>query len=179
MKLTIITINYNSADNTLKLLNSLAQQTDKNFQIVVVDNNSQDVDKLLNYTTLEDNLVFLRNHHNLGFSGGNNVGIKKALETGVDWVVLLNNDTWVDNAFISRLGPVLSSGKGIMSIPLVEGNKTAYCGKIEWFKSTLKHLYLLPKTYPLGSHNKYIRKQKLSQEKRVFVISLLSPNGSR
>ncbi|MBI2674582.1 MAG: glycosyltransferase, partial [Candidatus Yanofskybacteria bacterium] len=45
----------------------------------------------------------IRNSQNLGFSGGNNVGIRQALENGASWVVLLNNDTWVERGFMERL----------------------------------------------------------------------------
>ena len=41
-------------------------------------------------------IQLLEAKENLGFSGGNNVGIKYALENGADYVMLLNNDTLVD-----------------------------------------------------------------------------------
>ncbi len=148
MKLSIITINYNSSENTIKLLESLKNQTDKDFEIIVVDNNSHDVGKLMDYKTSETNIIYIKNDRNLGYSGGNNSGIQKALQNGTDWVLLLNNDTWIESSFMGRLRAVLdpSAGsgqggkEGIVGLALDEGNKVAYAGQIQWLKPTLIHL---------------------------------------
>lgn len=142
MNLSIVTINYNSSENTIKLLESLKNQTDKNFDVIVVDNNSHPEQKevLKNYRTEETNIVFIENDSNLGFSGGNNVGIRRALQDEADWVLLLNNDTWVENGFISRLKANLEVGEGIIGLVIDEGDRTAYAGKLEWLKSTLIHI---------------------------------------
>ena len=140
MRLSIVTINYNGAKKTLKLLKSLWEQTDQDFQIIVVDNASEEAD----FDNLKQNIsntVLIRNDDNFGFSWGNNVGIKKAIQNGASWVVLLNNDTWVEKDFISRLKPILSQKSGIVGLPLDEGDRVAYCGKIQWFRSTLKHIH--------------------------------------
>ena len=150
MNLFIITINYNSSENTIGLLKSLENQTDKSFEIIVVDNNSDDVGKLMEHKTTETNIIYIKNDKNLGYSGGNNVGINRALNppagggadpayNGASWVLLLNNDKWVENNFISRLRTILKGKEGILGIALNEGDKTAYSGKLEWFKPTLKH----------------------------------------
>lgn len=141
--LSIITINYNSSENTIKLLESLKNQSNKNFYIILVENNSspEEKSKLKNYKTEEINIVLLENEQNLGFSGGCNVGIRRALEIGSDWVVLLNNDTWVETSFIASLGAKLEGLGGVVGFPLVEGGKVAYAGKIEWLKPTLSHIY--------------------------------------
>ena len=44
-----------------------------------------------------------RDRQNLGFAEGNNVGIRRALERGADYVLVLNNDVEVDPAFVSAL----------------------------------------------------------------------------
>lgn len=49
-------------------------------------------------------LILIKNHENRGFPGGNNVGIKFALETlDPDYILLLNNDTVVDKQFLNQL----------------------------------------------------------------------------
>lgn len=152
MKLTIITINYNNSENTIGLLESLKNQTDKDFDVIVVDNNSKDVDQLMDYKTSENNIIYIKNDSNLGFSGGNNVGIRKALElwkadpdasVGAGWVLLLNNDTLPESHLIEYLRTNLESREGIVGLPLNEGNKVAYAGKIEWLKPTLPHITTL------------------------------------
>ena len=148
MKISIITINYNGSKETLKLLESLKTQTDQDFEVIVVDNASEEADfkNLEKYYTTNQNLWraalhIYRQEGNLGFSGGNNVGIRQALQGGSDWVVLLNNDTWVENDFVERLKAFLSDRGGVVGLPLNEGEKVAYYGKIEWLKPTLNHEY--------------------------------------
>ena len=120
MKLTIITINYNSAENTINLLESLRNQTSKDFEIIVVDNASKDLAQLMDYQTSETNITYIKNAHNLGYSGGNNVGIRQALEKGAEWVLLLNNDTIPESRFIehlrTNLGPSAGSGQVIFRL---------------------------------------------------------------
>ena len=140
MKLSIITVNYNSSENTIKLLESLKNQTDNDFEVIVIDNNSDDVEKLMNYRTSETNIIYIKNDRNLGFSGGNNMGIKKALENGAGWVLLLNNDTWVESSFIKRLKADLEDREGVIGLALDEGERTAFGGLVQWFKPTLKHI---------------------------------------
>ena len=163
MKIIIVTINYNGSEETLRLLNSLkgqihptiqdiseqvgSEQADHDFEIMVIDNASEEADfgNLETYYTTNQfwwraALHICRQRENMGFSGGNNVGIRQALKNGADWVVLLNNDTWVEKDFMKRLKAVLSVKNGVVGVPLVEGNGTAYCGKIRWLKSTLIHI---------------------------------------
>lgn len=152
MKLSIITINYNGSEKTLKLLKSLSEQTDKDFETIVIDNASDEVD----FHKLKEGIggaFLIRNEKNLGFSGGNNVGIQEALNPPAgggflkeasgqaDWVLLLNNDTWLASGFTASLKLKLKDLRGIVGVPLDEGEHTAYCGKVEWLKGTLKHIY--------------------------------------
>lgn len=141
MRLIIITINYNSSENTINLLESLGNQIDKDFGVIVVDNNSDNVEKLMTYQTSETNIIYIKNDRNLGFSGGNNIGIRKALQNEADWVLLLNNDTWVERLFIGRLRAYLEGKNGIIGLALDEKrDKTAYAGQIQWLKPTLFHI---------------------------------------
>ena len=155
MQIAIVTINYNSAENTIKLLESLKNQTNKEFEVIVVDNNSNDVNRLMDYQTSKTNIIYLKNDRNLGYSGGNNIGIKKALENGADWILLLNNDTWFKSSFMAQLRVNLSPSTGswqeskedlpavqtgIIGLAIDEGDRTAFAGKIEWLKPTLPHI---------------------------------------
>ncbi len=140
MRLTIITINYNSSENTIKLLESLKDQSDKDFEVIVVDNNSEDVEKLMDYETTQNNIVYIKNDKNIGFSGGNNIGIRRALENQADWVLLLNNDTWVESSFIEHLRAKLEGREGVIGLALDEGHRAVFYGLIEWLKPTLIHI---------------------------------------
>src|SRR3990167_4333070 len=80
--MTIITVNYNNSEKTINLLESLRKQTNKNFDVIIVDNNSdpEEKSKLKNYQTDQINIVLIENDKNLGFSGGCNVGIRRGLQ---------------------------------------------------------------------------------------------------
>src|SRR3989344_804013 len=175
--LSIITINYNGAERTIRLLESLAKQTDSDFKVYVIDNASEESDfqTLKNCSTCDvEQVDLIRNSENLGFSGGCNTGIKKALENGSEWVVLLNNDTWVESDFISRLKANLEGKGGLMGIPLIEDNHTAYAGQIEWLKPTLDHIYTIDR---LAMSINYAVGAGIAVHKSVFEkIGMLDEN---
>lgn len=91
----IIILNWNGRDDTLACLASVAQINYPSFRVIVVDNGSTDnsVDAIRTAFPAVD---LIETGKNLGFAGGNNVGIRCALELGADYVFLLNNDTEVD-----------------------------------------------------------------------------------
>lgn len=103
MKTAIVILNYNGLENTIECLNSIKKlKTSKGpIEIIIVDNGSSDnsVQKL---SQLKD-IYFIANQTNLGFSGGNNVGIKKALARGAKFVLIINNDTIVDVKMLENL----------------------------------------------------------------------------
>ena len=101
-KVICIVLNYNGLSDTLECLDTLLQQDYKNYSILVVDNASDDGSA--DYITGKySNIELVRNFVNLGFSGGNNVGLKKAFGDGAEYAFLINNDTIVDRCCLSRL----------------------------------------------------------------------------
>jgi hypothetical protein len=91
----IVILNWNGRDDTLACLASVAKIRYPNFRIIVVDNGSAD-DSVAAIGMAFPDVEIIETGKNLGFAGGNNVGIKRALEHGSDFVFLLNNDTEVD-----------------------------------------------------------------------------------
>ncbi|HUQ85043.1 MAG TPA: glycosyltransferase family 2 protein [Candidatus Limnocylindrales bacterium] len=98
-KVSIITINYNSGIATEKFLRSLEKVKISGFEleIIVIDNGSEKAFKT------SDNISVIRSDTNNGFTGGCNIGIKKALKNGADYVLLINNDTTVHPILIKNL----------------------------------------------------------------------------
>ncbi|MCK4781685.1 glycosyltransferase family 2 protein [Candidatus Parcubacteria bacterium] len=97
--ISIIIVNYNGKKWLKKCLDSLFSQTYKNFEIVFVDNDSSDdsVDFIKkNYPKVR----IVQSDRNLGFAGGNNLGIS---ESKGDIILLLSNDTWVENDFLKNI----------------------------------------------------------------------------
>ena len=65
-------------------------------------------------STFINSLIFIQSGANIGFSGGNNVGIRYALNRGdCDYVLLLNNDTSVKKDFLVKLISFVESGSGV------------------------------------------------------------------
>jgi len=103
-KVSIIIINYNGKENTLACLKSLKklQATSYKLQAIVVDNGSSDGSvAAVKEEFPQVEIVELK--QNAGFTGGNNVGIKLAMNRGADYILLLNNDTIASADFLSRL----------------------------------------------------------------------------
>lgn len=145
--LTIITVNFNGAADTLALLRSLELQTDRMFDVILVDNDSEPNDRqtLASYATTSPlNLELVYSDRNRGFSGGCNLGIRKAIAQRADWVLLLNNDTTVSPAFIATIHAQLPITPAVIGIPLDEGAHTAYAGHVRWLASTLSHFHTYP-----------------------------------
>lgn len=88
---SIITVNFNQPKATIELLLSLNKSYKDEIEIILVDNASN-VDHEADFKKIIPNLVFIRSEVNLGFAGGNNLGIKVAKG---NFIFLLNNDTEV------------------------------------------------------------------------------------
>lgn len=103
-RVAIILVNYNGALDTLECIESINRMSYKAFRIIVVDNSSTD-NSLKILTQNKEELAFelIALPENMGFSAGNNAGIRKAIESGVQFILLLNNDTIVDTDFLSNL----------------------------------------------------------------------------
>jgi GT2 family glycosyltransferase len=98
-RVSVITINYNGANVTGALLESLRHVTYPNVEVIVIDNFSTE-DPTDFITRNFPEVKFIRSGKNLGFAGGNNLGIEAS--TG-DYLLFLNNDTEVDPGFLEPM----------------------------------------------------------------------------
>ena len=97
MNLVAVVLSYNGREDTLAALESL-----RGIGTVVVDNGSTDGSAEAVAAGFPD-VELVRTGVNLGFAGGNNVGIRRALDRGADWVLLLNNDATVEPGLVEAL----------------------------------------------------------------------------
>jgi len=112
-KVSIIILNYNGKNLLRNCLGSIKNKTlYKNYEIIIVDNNSKDgsikmVQK--NFPKVE----IIKNPKNYGFSKGNNIGMKRALKGGTDYVLILNNDTEATENWLNEMVGIIESNEKI------------------------------------------------------------------
>ena len=141
MKIAIVVLNYNGKENTLVCINSIKKLNKSNYKVelIVVDNASNDGSREA-LSKIKD-ITLVKNDKNLGYSGGNNIGIKHALSLGSEYILILNNDTIVEKSLIINL--INSAKKGDIVSPKIyfakgfEFHKNRYkkedLGKVIWY----------------------------------------------
>jgi GT2 family glycosyltransferase len=107
-KVYIIILNWNGWQDTLECLASVVKLNYPNYQVVVVDNGSTDdsVRQIKEWVAVQGakHIVLIETGQNLGYAGGNNAGLRYALERGgLDYAWVLNNDTTVDPGALAAL----------------------------------------------------------------------------
>jgi len=139
-RIFIVILNWNGWKDTLECVESINKLTKGSYSLetIIVDNASTDesIKKLNKYRVVS-------NSSNLGFAGGNNIGIQLALDEGADWICVLNNDTVVDKNllvdFLSFLELNLKAGIISPKIYFAKGYeyhkryKKNELGKVFWY----------------------------------------------
>ncbi len=100
---SIVLLNWNGLSETRECLESLRHIHYTNFRIVLVDNGSKEDEASVLESEFGDFIELIRLPENHGFAGGANIGMQRAIESGPDYVLLLNNDTVVDPEFLTAL----------------------------------------------------------------------------
>lgn len=145
MKLAVILVNYNTPADTIECLESLKKcrlPLGLTLKTVIVDNASRD-DSVDLLSRKYPEVLLIESPKNTGFAGGNNIGIKYALEWKPTHILLLNNDTIVPKDFFSNIvkSAITQPKVGLVSpmiyfAPGFEFHKTRYkksdLGKVIW-----------------------------------------------
>ncbi len=97
----IIIVNFNGYRDTINCINSLKRMSYSTYKIIVVDNDSTDIS--IEVLSRIDDIILIKNKKNLGYAGGNNIGIRYALDKKCDYILILNNDTLVEKDFLEIL----------------------------------------------------------------------------
>jgi len=96
---SIVVLNYNAGKLLLNCIESIKKSSYQNIEILVVDNISSDNSQIECKKKFPD-IKLIQNDENLGYCGGNNVGIKKAEG---EFIIILNPDTIVETNWIDEL----------------------------------------------------------------------------
>lgn len=118
---SIIILNYNQIKVTTEFLESARELEYTNYEIILVDNNSEDNPQEFIKSNFPE-VVFIRSEKNLGFTGGNNLGIESAKG---DYVFVVNNDTEVTKPLLNKLIEPFNEDPEIGVV----------CPKIKYFES--------------------------------------------
>ena len=134
---SIIILSYNQVHYTKLCLESIRRYTDCPYEIIVVDNASDE--ETVTYLEEQKDIRLIKNKSNMGFAGGCNQGMKAA---SGNYFMLLNNDTivtrgWLTNMVkllvsdesIGMVGPLTNStvGKQMISVPYGEDMEAMHC----------------------------------------------------
>lgn len=140
-EISFIVVNYNGIEHTRELLKSIEKNLEKlSYEVVVIDNGS-----LVNEANIlakeYENYIIIRSEKNLGFAGGNNLGIKAS---SGDYIMLINNDTlFIDNSIYELVGTMKRNSSIAVVSPkiyfLTPPNTIQYAGFTELTKITLRN----------------------------------------
>jgi len=130
IEISIITVNYNGVNDTCELIDSIP--SNDNMEVIVVDNGSREDEASL-IAQRYPQVIIIRSARNLGFAGGNNLGIKAAKGK---YIFLINNDTVFKDFNIQ---PIINRLKSSHRIGLV-------CPKIrfEWGNNLIQYAGYTP-----------------------------------
>lgn len=143
--IAIIVLTWNGRDLTLDCLRSLEAVATPGAYAIVVDNASADGTAAAIRERYGDRVTLIENGSNLGFAAGNNAGIRRALEGGADFVLLLNNDTVVAPDFVDELVRAMTGEPGVgITAPKIfyaqPANQIWFAGgEISLWRGTARH----------------------------------------
>ncbi len=147
MWISVIVLNWNQPDLTLQCLQSLAVAAAvAPIKITVIDNGSTD-DSVARIHSAYPDVGIVAIGANLGYAGGNNVGIRYALATEADFICILNNDVVVEKTSLTALASALeASPHAGVATPLItdaENTQTVWAlgASLDWETGYVSRLY--------------------------------------
>ena len=143
-KISIIILNWNSWRDTIECLESLGCSTYPNYQVIVVDNGSKD-ESVTHIRKVYPNLPLIETGKNLGYAGGNNVGIRYALDQGAEYILILNNDTKVEPTTLTTMVEVAKETNASVVGALVKDNSD---GKVLFARDSYPTMFFYSKPHP-------------------------------
>ncbi len=125
--IAVVTINWNGWRHTLDCLAALQGSEGAAWRLYIVDNASTD-DSLERLSGLPENVTLIASAVNAGWAGGNNIGVRRALQDGHRQIFLLNNDAFVAPDTLSVLAAAYAANADSNPVlgPLHRGTDDAY-----------------------------------------------------
>jgi len=120
--ISLVTVTYQSGEVIEPFLKCVDQQSIPDVHLIVVDNASRDTTLGVVRARVSGNVHLIENEENRGVATGNNQGIRKSLELGADWILLINNDTEFEPDLCARLLQVARERSCRVVVPAI-----SYC----------------------------------------------------
>lgn len=171
MKISFITINYNSSTYTKNLIKSIDKYSSLDYEVIIVDNASQkeDYNTLKEFIVMYPNVQLIEHSKNNGFASGNMIGTKYA--TG-EYFFFINNDTELLNDTSLILSNYLDNHNSIaLATAKVNDENGNFSSSYKLFPSLLKELFGNSIARKFSKHNFPSNKVKLSKPTLVEVVS--------
>ncbi len=154
--ISLISVNYKQNEATRHFLHSLNSLSYRNIEVIIVDNNSE-IDSSEQFSRVfNGNLIYIREEKNLGFAGGNNLGLTKA---SGDYIFFINNDTEVTPHCIQPILNLFNENPeiGIIS-PMIKypipNDLIQYAGYTRMNKITMRNRCIGYKEIDTGQYSK-------------------------
>ena len=116
-KIGLVTITYNSVEVIRGFLDPILKQSFKNFEIFIIDNDSQDDTEKVVFQYEDNRINFIKNSENVGVAKANNQGIKRALQANCSQVLIINNDIEFEDKLIEKMLSVQKQKKCSLVAP--------------------------------------------------------------
>jgi hypothetical protein len=162
-KISIITVNYNSSEDTIQMVNSIKSFTTIDYEIIIIDNGSsyEEYEKLLDINNDNNNIVLHRSRLNLGFAGGNILGTKY-ISNNSKYYFFLNNDTLFINNVMDILYQTMEDNLdiGLISPQLYDKDNN--------FSTTFREFPTVSEKYFGKAFHKLISFKKIYNSKQFY-----------
>ena len=131
-RVEVVVLNWNGRDEIMRCIESISQQSYRNFGITILDNASSD-GSAVSLKTLGDRINLIESSENLGYAGGNNVAMRQAFANGADYVWLFNSDAVATPDALAQIIAVCDAGRDIgLASPLIreEDDRIQFAGRM-------------------------------------------------
>ncbi len=143
----VVIVAWNNYADTHECLESILAQKQVETSVFLVDNGSK-TEPLVNLVMEYPGINYIHSETNLGFAAGTNLGLREALKTGAEYILIVNNDTRADESMVNELLMAAESEHVGLTAPLIYYYDAP--DKIWSSGGRINELLLMP----LDSHNR-------------------------